>query len=76
MEELTLRLKRHPTSRQRKMAVDVLAAIGMPAEILEYEQVWKPSEEEIIRIDRAKQSAKNGETFILPKNQQREFLGL
>jgi len=76
MEELTLRLKRRPTLQQRKMAVNVLAAIGMPAEILEYEQVWSPSEDELRRIDCAKQSAKNGETFILPENQQREFLGL
>jgi hypothetical protein len=79
MEELTLRFKKSPTLKQREMAINVLRAIGMPAQIVESASEsagWIPTQEEMERIDRAKQSAREGNVVRLTKEKHREFLGL
>lgn len=80
MTTTTLRFEKKPTLKQQKMILDVLMAMGIPAHIEKHtyreSAQWIPSNEDLERIDKAKQSAAEGEVFFLSKEKQREFLGL
>ncbi|MDR3273167.1 MAG: hypothetical protein LBT29_06785 [Flavobacteriaceae bacterium] len=67
MEQVIFKPRKRLTTKQIKMAVDVLTAIGLDIEVENNIKTseWIPTKEELAHIDKAKQSVQTSDAIIV-----------